>query len=131
MLPVSGIIMWRRTHASAARLQPIIIQTAKAQHDARERLGNGGIGRIRVMQLAIFQVLVNLGIERVFHLLGRAAELDPGAAACHALHREALRREPRADLVHVISAHTEAVGILLRRQPFVEIGRGRIVLSGQ
>ncbi len=83
------------------------------------------------MQLAIFQILVNLGVKRILHLPGGAAEFDPGAAASHALHFEALRLEPGGQSVHVILAHAEAVGVLFRRQPFVVIGGSRILLVGQ
>ena len=67
------------------------------------------------MQLAIFQILVNIGVQRIVHLPGRAAELDPSAAASHALYLQSLRLEPGRDPVQVVLAGTEAVGILLRR----------------
>ena len=69
----------------AERLEPIIVQAPQTKHDIGQRRGNGGIGGVGVMQLAIFQILVNLRMKRILHLLGRAAELDPGAAASHAL----------------------------------------------
>ena len=83
------------------------------------------------MQLAILQILVDLGMKRILYLLRRAAEFNPGAAAGHALNLQALRLKPRRDSVHVTLAHTETAGILFRCQPLVIIGRSWILLAGQ
>src|ERR1700678_1281108 len=67
-------------------------------------------------------------MKSLLHLLGRAAEFDPGAAARYALHCETLRLKPRRDPVHVVLANAETLGVLLRREPLVVIGGSWVLL---
>src|ERR1700733_2901464 len=70
-------------------------------------------------------------MERTFHLLSGAAKLNPRPAPSYALHRQALRPKPGRDPVHVIFTGSEAVGVLLRRQPLAIIGRSWVLLISQ
>ena len=46
-------------------------------------------------------------------------------------NREALALQPRGEFRNVCGVSSEAVGELLRRQPAMEVRRGRVLLIGQ
>ncbi len=83
------------------------------------------------MQLPFYVELVDFSAERVLDLGCRASERDPVAAAGLLDHGEALRLQPCGDLLHVVLAQAEAVGILLGGDPLMVVRGFRVLLLGE
>jgi hypothetical protein len=76
---------------------------------------------------AIHQILVNLGMKGRAHLGYIAAELDGLLAGVDLGHAEAVSLQPALDRRQILIGRAEAPAKLIRRQPFVIIGRARRV----
>ena len=83
------------------------------------------------MDLAVDVVVVDLGLEGGFDGACGPTERHPIAGARHILHSQILLLEPGGDLPDVVLTHTEAVGVLLRRQPLVIIRGAGVLLVGE
>jgi len=64
--------------------------------------------------------VVNLGLEGSLGLGGGSAKDDKVAGTGDFANTEALRLEPSRELLNIVGAEAEAVGILLGREPLVE-----------
>ncbi len=105
-----------------------IVQAADAAHHFGKSRRNRRLSRVRVMHLPVHAVAVNLRTQGIADLLRGAAELDPVAAARDGVYRETFRLDPRGELGGVVRARAEAVGVFFRCEPFVVIGRRRVLL---
>jgi hypothetical protein len=105
-----------------------IMQAAEARYQRRQGGRYRWVLCIRKMLHAVDAVAMDLGAEGAAHFGGIAREGDPRAAARHAVHREALLLEPAHDLIHVALRSPEAIGVLFRRKPLVEVGRRGVLL---
>ena len=83
------------------------------------------------MDLAVQVVPMDLSVQGILHLLGRAAESNKRAASGHVVDGKALRLQPGDSLIDVAPAKTEAIRILLRRDPLVVVWREWVLLFRQ
>jgi hypothetical protein len=87
-----------------------------------------GVGDVREMPLAVRQRKpMNLGMEGLADLRGRAAEVENQPAFVKTVHREAVRSQPFLQSGHILSIRAELRTDLLRAQPVVELGRALCV----
>ena len=108
-----------------------IAQPANSGHHAGERGGNRGRSGVGKARVSVGVEVVYLGLEGLLGLRGGSAEDDPIAAAGDILNPEALRLEPGGELLNVVGAEAEAVGILLGCEPLVIERRVGILLLRQ
>src|ERR1039458_687773 len=83
------------------------------------------------MDFAVDQVIVDLSPEDRFDLRYGPVEGDLIAAVGDRGHCEALGFQPSFDTINVVLSHSEAVGELRRREPFVIVRGGAVLLLGQ
>src|SRR5439155_10440676 len=101
-----------------------IVQRSDAGHNGRQRRRNLGIAGIGPVLLALDEVLVDFGAQRLAHQTRRAGKLDDGAARRHALDLETLGREPVGYGLDVRIGRPEPLSKLAGCKPLVIIWRG-------
>ena len=82
-----GKVRWQLA-CRAVRMRREIVQRNHALHQAGQRSRNAGIGGVGEMHFAIHFIVADVGLERAFHLLHVAAEVDPHAAVSNLFNAE-------------------------------------------
>src|ERR1017187_5778296 len=113
------------------RFQVEIAQSANSGHDTGERDRNRRRRNVREVLFPVDLEIVNLGLENTLDLGGGSAEDDKVAGAGDLANAEALGLEPGGELLNVVGAEAEAIGILLGREPLVVLRRTGILLLRQ
>ena len=79
------------------------------------------------MPLAVHVQMMDLGVEGIPHLPGRARKIDYHAARVHRVHGEALRLQPGRYRVDIVLRRAELAAELRRGHPLVIVGRFAVV----
>src|ERR1017187_8121826 len=107
------------------------MEPVNGAHDALEGYGYGRIGGIGVVRFAAHLVAMNLDAKGATDLAGGPAEGNRIAPARDGLDGKTTLAEPCNHLVYVGLTYSEAVRVLLRSQPAMEIWRRGILLLRQ
>jgi len=121
----------RRRNDVVERAGSEVVQRSHSRHHRRQRRGDGNIRSVRHVLDAVPLVAVNLRMECVLHLFGRAAEFDGSPARGHFGHLKPPALEPAGNGVDVFLSGAELLAELLRRKPRMVTRRGRVLLVRQ
>ena len=108
-----------------------VVEPLNRPHDAAEALGNGRLGGVGEVRLAVLDILVKLGLKGALDLAGVAAEADPGPAARHRRDAQALALQPRANRAQVALADAETLRIVFGAEPAMVVRRARSLLANE
>src|SRR6266705_5040448 len=129
--------LWRRPWFNSDRntrpnanhwLLQEIVQRIYSRHHRRQRRRNLRIAGICPVLFSVHHIFVNRGMQRFLYLGCGARKLDYGSPFGHLADLKAVHLQPRCDGLKVLIRRTELPPELLRRKPFVVVGRSFLLL---
>ena len=108
-----------------------IVQRHDAVDHASQSLGNGRIGRVRIMYFVSDVIGVDLCVEGLLDLSYRSTEENRLPAGRNHVDPEASCPKPVLYFVKIAFRNAELSSKLFRRKPSMVLWRARIVLRGQ